>query len=45
MPLQFDSIEAEQQHFLLELQHRNAKVVRVLYPRTANNEKELTVFR
>lgn len=35
----------EQQHYLHELHQRNAKIVRVLYPRAANNEKELTVFR
>lgn len=44
-PSGFESIELEQQHFLADLQQRGAKLVRVLYPRTANNEKELTVFR
>jgi hypothetical protein len=30
---------------LQELSSRNAKVVRVLFPRSANNDKELTVSR
>lgn len=41
----FESIELEQKNWLIELQNRNARILRVLYPRTANNEKELTVFR
>ena len=34
-----------QNEWLQELQSRNAKVVKVLFPRTANNDKELTVNR
>jgi len=37
--------EMDQSEWLAELQHRNAKIVRVLFPRTANNDKELTVIR
>lgn len=37
--------DIEQVEWLAELQSRNAKVVKVLFPRTANNEKELTVVR
>lgn len=43
--MQFESIESEQKNWLIELQNRNARILRVLYPRTANNDKELTVFR
>lgn len=43
--MQFESIESEQKNYLIELQNRNARILRVLYPRTANNDKELTVFR
>lgn len=38
-------IDPEQLDWLAELQARGAKVVRVLFPRTANNNKELTVVR
>ncbi|RWS20865.1 hypothetical protein B4U80_08700, partial [Leptotrombidium deliense] len=34
--------DLEQSEWLAELQSRNAKIVRVLFPRTANNDKELT---
>ncbi|KAJ9583018.1 hypothetical protein L9F63_022634, partial [Diploptera punctata] len=37
--------ERSQARFLEELRSRNAKVVQVTYPRTANNDKELTVIR
>ncbi|XP_075676958.1 uncharacterized protein LOC113795507 isoform X2 [Dermatophagoides pteronyssinus] len=42
---QQQTIDAEQMEWLGELQSRNAKIVRVLFPRTANNNKELTVVR
>lgn len=38
-------IDPEQMDWLAELQSRGGKVVRVLFPRTANNNKELTVVR
>lgn len=34
-----------QESWLDSLQKRNAQIVRVTYPRTANNDKELTVVR
>jgi len=37
--------ERSQARFLDELRSRGAKIVQVTYPRTANNEKELTVIR
>jgi epidermal growth factor receptor kinase substrate 8 len=37
--------ELDQSEWVAELQNRNAKIVRVLFPRTANNDKELTVIR
>lgn len=37
--------DIEQVEWLAELQSRNAKVVKVLFPRTANNDKELSVIR
>jgi len=37
--------ERSQARFLDELRSRGAKIVQVTYPRTANNEKELTVTR
>ncbi|XP_054162619.1 epidermal growth factor receptor kinase substrate 8-like protein 1 isoform X2 [Oppia nitens] len=37
--------ELDQSEWLAELTARNAKIVRVLFPRTANNDKELTVIR
>jgi len=37
--------ERSQARFLDELRSRGGKVVQVTYPRTANNEKELTVVR
>lgn len=39
------SADLEQADWLQELQSRNCKVVRVLFPRTANNDKELSVSR
>ena len=38
-------IDGEQMDWFAELQSRGAKIVRVLFPRTANNNKELTVQR
>lgn len=40
--LRFDRAQAR---WLEELRERGGKVVTVTYPRTANNDKELTVFR
>lgn len=43
-----DSIERtghEQENWLADLQSRGANIVQVTYPRTANNDKELTVVR
>ena len=37
--------EHQQRCWLAELKARNAEIVQVTYPRTANNEKELTVVR
>jgi len=37
--------ERSQTRFLDELRSRGAKIVQVTYPRTANNDKELTVIR
>lgn len=37
--------DIEQVEWLADLHSRNAKIVKVLFPRTANNEKELTVVR
>ncbi|XP_057374617.1 epidermal growth factor receptor kinase substrate 8-like [Daphnia carinata] len=37
--------EHQQRRWLSELKARNAKIVQVTYPRTANNDKELTVVR
>ena len=37
--------EYQQRRWLAELKARNAKIVQVTYPRTANNDKELTVVR
>lgn len=37
--------DIEQVEWLADLHTRNAKIVKVLFPRTANNEKELTVVR
>ncbi|XP_043683434.1 epidermal growth factor receptor kinase substrate 8-like [Vespula pensylvanica] len=39
------AIERAQEVWLDELVARNAKIVHVTYPRTANNDKELTVVR
>lgn len=39
------AIERAQEVWLDELVNRNAKIVHVTYPRTANNDKELTVVR
>ena len=39
------SVDLEQAEWLQELSARNAKVVRVLFPRSANNDKELSVSR
>lgn len=37
--------EHHQRRWLAELKARNAKIVQVTYPRTANNDRELTVVR
>jgi len=37
--------EQQQRRWLADLKARNAKIVQVTYPRTANNDKELTVVR
>lgn len=37
--------ERSQASFLDDLRSRGAKIVQVTYPRTANNDKELTVIR
>lgn len=37
--------ERQQRRWLSELKARNGKIVQVTYPRTANNDKELTVVR
>lgn len=37
--------EHQQRRWLAELKARNAKIVQVTYPRTANNDRELTVVR
>lgn len=39
------AVERAQEGWLDDLMSRNAKVVQVTYPRTANNDKELTVVR
>lgn len=47
-PIMHDSqknFERQQKLWLEELRSRDAKVVQVVFPRTANNDKELTVFR
>lgn len=41
----FQMAEDEQRSWLSELTRRGARVVQVTYPRTANNEKELSVVR
>lgn len=40
-----NGVDIEQAEWLSELSSRNGKVVKVLFPRTANNDKELTVVR
>merc|ERR1711971_1253517 len=35
----------QQRNFMMDLPNKSAKVVQVTYPRTANNEKELSVSR
>lgn len=40
-----DAFDDVQLDWIADLQARNAKIVRVLFPREANNEKELTVHR
>lgn len=40
-----ERFEHTQMRWLDELKNRNAKIVQVTYPRTANNDKELTVVR
>ena len=40
-----NGLDPDQMDWLAELHSRNAKIVRVLFPRTANNNKELTVVR
>jgi len=37
--------EQQQRRWLADLKARNVKIVQVTYPRTANNDKELTVVR
>ena len=37
--------EQQQRRWLADLKARNAKIVQVTYPRTADNDKELTVVR
>lgn len=37
--------ERAQRNFMMDLMNKNIKLVQVTYPRTANNEKELTVSR
>lgn len=37
--------ERAQRNFMMDLMHKNIKLVQVTYPRTANNEKELSVAR
>ncbi|KAI7696070.1 Epidermal growth factor receptor kinase substrate 8, partial [Sarcoptes scabiei] len=44
-PLTSNGIDVEQIDWIAELQNRNAKIVRVMFPRTANNNKELTVVK
>lgn len=39
------TFEKHQRQWLNELKARGAKIVQVTYPRTANNDKELTVVR
>lgn len=39
------TFEKHQRQWLAELKSRGAKIVQVTYPRTANNDKELTVVR
>lgn len=39
------SPNSSNERFLVELQSKGAKIVQVTYPRTANNDKELTVIR
>lgn len=39
------TMDPETEGWIEELQARNAKIVQVTYPRTANNDKELTVVR
>lgn len=40
-----ERFERSQMRWLDELRSRDAKIVQVTYPRTANNDKELTVVR
>ena len=40
-----DRFERNQMRWLDELRNRDAKIVQVTYPRTANNDKELSVMR
>ena len=39
------TFDKHQQRWLSDLKARGAKIVQVTYPRTANNDKELTVVR
>lgn len=39
------TFEKHQRQWLNDLKSRGAKIVQVTYPRTANNDKELTVVR
>jgi len=44
-PEQQIMFDRQQRNFLMELKERGCKVVEVTYPRTANNDKELSVVR
>merc|ERR1712142_267781 len=37
--------DRDQRNFMMDLMNKNVKLVQVTYPRTANNEKELSVSR
>lgn len=40
-----DRFERNQMRWLDELRNRDSKIVQVTYPRTANNDKEMSVMR
>ncbi len=44
-PMMMNRFEADQRAYLADLLQSGCRVVQVTYPRTANNEKELTVVR